>query len=238
LLPFDSLLAVVQRYIKADCKKGALERLLNRNKVNNLKDLMPEVEGEAVQKKSFKDYAVGYLHVDVKYLPKMPDEEERTYLFVAIDRATRWVYMEILPDKSAASAQGFLERLVAVFPAKIHTLLTDNGKEFTDRYCRSGEREPTGNHAFDQTCKQHSIEHRLIKPRHPQTNGMVERFNGRIAQILNTTRFISSQQLAETLKNYLHSCPSPSGWVASDAIMWQNVINWLKEKGYGTDTAT
>jgi hypothetical protein len=34
------------------------------------------------------------------------------------------------------------------------------------------------------------------------------------------------------------SCPSPSGWVASDAIMWQNVINWLKEKGYGTDTAT
>jgi hypothetical protein len=40
----------------------------------------------------------------------MQDEEERKYLFVAIDRATRWVYMEILADKSAASAQGFLER--------------------------------------------------------------------------------------------------------------------------------
>jgi hypothetical protein len=34
---------------------------------------------------------------------------------------------------------------------------------------------------------------------------MVERFNGRIAQILKTTRFQSAQELAETLKNYLHT---------------------------------
>jgi hypothetical protein len=61
LLPFDSLLAVVQRYIKPECKKGALERLLNRNKVNNLKDLIPEVEGEAVQKKSFKEYSASII---------------------------------------------------------------------------------------------------------------------------------------------------------------------------------
>ena len=44
--------------------------------------------------KPFKDYAPGFVHVDVRYLPQMPDQDQRTYLFAAIDRATRWVYVE------------------------------------------------------------------------------------------------------------------------------------------------
>uniref|UniRef100_UPI00114D02DB integrase core domain-containing protein n=1 Tax=Candidatus Thiosymbion oneisti TaxID=589554 RepID=UPI00114D02DB len=39
--------------------------------------------------------------------------------------------------------------------------------------------------------------------RTPQTNGMIERFNGRIADVLRTTRFDSSAHLAETLKRYV-----------------------------------
>ena len=205
LLPFDSLLAVVQKFIRSDCRKGALERLLKRNNVNTLKSLIPQEEGQAQPVKSFKNYAPGFVHVDVKYLPQMADEADRKYLFVAIDRASRWVYMDIMPDKSAQSAKTFLEKLIAVFPVKIEKILTDNGKEFTDRYCRSGVRTPTGNHPFDKVCAIHAIEHRLIKPSHPQTNGMVERFNGRIADILRTTHFASSVDLAETLENYLHS---------------------------------
>lgn len=37
----------------------------------------------------------------------------------------------------------------------------------------------------------------------PQTNGMVERFKGRIADVLTTTCFDSSQNLAETLTRYV-----------------------------------
>ena len=37
----------------------------------------------------------GYIHIDVKYLPQMADEGSRRYLFVAIDRATRWVFIRI-----------------------------------------------------------------------------------------------------------------------------------------------
>ncbi|SDY50289.1 Integrase core domain-containing protein, partial [Allochromatium warmingii] len=88
-------------------------------------------------------------------------------------------------------------------PFTIEKILTDNGKEFTDRFCATGEREPTGHHLFDQGCADHSIEHRLTAPRHPQTNGMVERFNGRIAEVLATTRFDSSQNLADTLNGYV-----------------------------------
>ena len=43
-------------------------------------------------------------------------------------------------------------------------------------------------------CQEAHIEHRLIPPRHPQTNGMVERFNGRIAEIMRSERFNSSLQ--------------------------------------------
>lgn len=35
-----------------------------------------------------------------------------------------------------------------------------------------------------QRFKALGVEHRLTKPRTPQTNGMVERFNGRLSQVL------------------------------------------------------
>ena len=89
-------------------------------------------------------------------------------------------------------------------PFAIRTVLTDNGKEFTDRFRATGEREPTGRHAFDQTCAAHGIDHRLIKPQHPQTNGMIERFNGRVAEVLKTTTFASAHHLETTLQRYLH----------------------------------
>ena len=82
--------------------------------------------------------------------------------------------------------------------------MTDNGKEFTDRFCATGEREPTGKHGFDRICHAQHIEHRLIPPRHPQTNGMIERFNGRISEVLATNRFRSGEHLAATLQRYVN----------------------------------
>jgi transposase InsO family protein len=67
----------------------------------------------------------------------------------------------------------------------------------------SRARNATGAHEFDQLCEALGIEHRLTPPRSPQTNGMVERFNGRIAEVLNTHRFISAQDLEATLKRYV-----------------------------------
>jgi len=46
--------------------------------------------------------------------------------------------------------------------------------------------------------------HRLIKPQHPQTNGMIERFNGRVAEVLKSTAFISARHLETTLQQYRH----------------------------------
>ena len=79
----------------------------------------------------------------------------------------------------------------------ITKLLTDNGSRFTDRF-QSKARKPTGEHHFDVRCKALGIEHRLASPRHPQTKGMVERFNARISEVVAQTRFKSARELEET----------------------------------------
>lgn len=202
LLPLDDLLAVTREFINDKVSRSGLDRCLRRHGVSRLRELYPREEGER-KVKGFKDYAPGFVHVDVKYLPRMPDQKQRSYLFAAIDRATRWVYLEILTDKSAQQAKRFLERLIEKAPFRIEKVLSDNGKEFTDRFCATGERKPTGRHPFDQVCATHGIEHRLTKARSPQTNGMIERFNGRIAEVLHQTRFGSIDELKATLSQYL-----------------------------------
>ncbi|MEX0139627.1 transposase [Massilia sp. LMS1-1-1.1] len=52
-------------------------------------------------------------------------------------------------------------------------------------------------------CANKGIEHGLAPPWHPQTNGMVERFNGRNSELLQQTRFSSRAGLESTLLNYL-----------------------------------
>ncbi|MBP6807904.1 MAG: transposase [Chromatiaceae bacterium] len=203
LLPWDDLLAVTREFIHDGVSRSGLDRGLRRQGVSDLKALIPPPAGGVAPTKTFQDDVPGFVQVDVKYLPLMPDETERRYLFAAIDRATRGVSVEILPEKSAACAQGFLAHLLAAAPFKITTILTDNGKAFTDRCSSTGERDPTGKPAFDRRCAAHAIQHRLIRPHHPQTNGIIERFNGRIADVLATNRFRSGEHLADTLQRYV-----------------------------------
>lgn len=200
LLPLDDLLAVVREFIAPEMSRSALDRMLRRHGVSKLPK---EPEAEPAPSKPFKAYEPGFVHIDVKYLPQMQDEDKRRYAFVAIDRATRWVYVQLMPDKTSQSAERFLKALHAAAPFHIRTILTDNGKEFTDRFTANGARQPTGSHGFDQRCSELGIDHRLIPPGRPQTNGMVERFNGRIAEVLRTHHFRSRDDLASALKRYV-----------------------------------
>ena len=169
LLPLDDLLVVAREFINAAVSRSGLDRCLRRHGVSKLRDLQVLPEGEQPSAKTFKDYEPGFVHVDIKYLPQMPDEAQRRYLFVAIDRATRWVFVHIYADQSEASSCDFLWRLYQAAPMKITKLLTDNGSQFTDRFTGK-TRKPSGRHAFDKRCTGLEIEHRLAPSRHPQTN--------------------------------------------------------------------
>ena len=169
----------------------------------------------------------------MKYLPQMADKTTRRYLFVAIDRATRWVFVRILPAKTAANARRFLRDLHHSYPIRIANILTDNGKEFTDRLFASRARAASGDHEFDRLCAELGIEHRLIPPKSPQTNGMVERFNGRIADVLKTNRFDSALDLEQTLMRYvaLYNTQLPQSALGSRTPM-QAMKDWHKSHPY------
>ena len=223
LLPLDDLLAVVREFLNPNVSRAGLDRCLRRHGVSRLQDLKPKALRPA--HKLFKAYEPGYLHVDVKYLPQMADEERRRYLFVAIDRATRWVFVRIYTAKTAANARRFLRDLDRAAPMKITRVLTDNGKEFTDRLFGLRKRAPTGNHEFDRLCAELGIEHRLAPPMRPQTNGMVERFNGRIEDVLQSHRFRSSEDLEQTILRYVRLY---NGQLPQSALKGQTPMDALK----------
>ena len=227
LLPLDDLLAVTREFICPRVSRSGLDRCLRRHAVGNPNALKPSFPQPAHQ--AFKSYEPGYVHVDVKYLPQMQDESSRRYLFVAIDRATRWVFVQLKTHKTAASAQAFLRALNKACPIRITKVLTDNGKEFTDRLFASHARAPSGNHEFDQLCQELGIEHRLTQPWTPKTNGTVERFNGRIADVLKTHRFNGREDLEQTLLRYvaLYNHQLPQSALKSKTAM-QAMKEWYQ----------
>jgi transposase InsO family protein len=57
-------------------------------------------------------------------------------------------------------------------------VLSDNGKQFTDRFGKGGEV------LFDRICRDNGITHRLTQPRSPTTTGKIERFHGSLRREL------------------------------------------------------
>ena len=111
------------------------------------------------------------------------------------------------------------------------SMLRDNGKEFTDRLFGMRKRSATGKHEFDKLCAELDIEHRLTLPKSPQTNGMVERFNGRIEDVLQGHHFKSGEDLAQTLERYvwLYNQQLPQSVLGSKTPL-QAMKDWYKLK--------
>ena len=100
---------------------------------------------------------------------------------------------------------GDIEALIAAVPYKIHTILTDNGIQFTlpPRY-RHGPTASFSTHMFGMRCSENGIEHRLTKVRHPWTNGQVERMNRTIKDAtVKRFHYDSHDQLRTHLNDFL-----------------------------------
>jgi len=53
-------------------------------------------------------------------------------MFLAIDRVSKFTYVEFHDKAGKMNGAAFLRNVVQVFPYKIHTVLTDNGMAFAD----------------------------------------------------------------------------------------------------------
>src|ERR1700712_155416 len=140
---------------------------------------------------TFRDYDLGFIHIDIKHLPKLQTangERRKRYLYVAIDRRSRSVHLAVKDNETERSAIAFLKEAAAAFPFRFTHVLTDNGSCFTP--------------AFAKACAALGAEYRHTKPRTPQTNGMVERFNGRISSEVLGITITSHRALEQLLRGF------------------------------------
>ena len=165
LLPLDDCLYALQPTIP-HLTRSSLHRCLQRHGISRL----PDVEGDKPAKKKFKSYPIGYFHIDIA---EVQTAEGKLYLFVAIDRTSKFAYVELHAKAGKMAAAQFLRNLIAAVPYAVHTVLTDNGVQFTNRACDTN----AFHHIFDRVCDENGVEHRLTKVKHPWTNGQVERMN-------------------------------------------------------------
>ncbi|MGH7172581.1 MAG: IS481 family transposase, partial [Gemmataceae bacterium] len=179
LLPLDDCLYALQATIP-ELTRSSLHRCLQRHGISRL----PEVEGDRPARKKFKSYPIGYFHIDIT---EVRTEQGKLYLLVAIDRTSKFAFVQLHEKATRRVAGDFLRALLQAVPYKVHTVLTDNGTHFTSpgNTCSAAaeiklamERgELFRAHSFEYACAQHDIDHRLTRPKHPWTNGQVERMN-------------------------------------------------------------
>lgn len=187
-LSLDDIVEVMHRCVNKHLSRSAIHRCLHRLQASKLPPMQDPNEHQPDYKKGLftPNIPCGFIHIDLKHTPRLQGVTQ--YVFAAIDRATRFAHIEVITNKRPETIIACLENFLQAFPHKVHTILTDNGSEFTDRFSNDKKgkafNQPSGKHLFDLLCQRENITHKLTKPRHPQTNGMVERFNRRLAEAL------------------------------------------------------
>jgi len=135
-LSLDDIVEVMRRCLDPNLSRSAIFRCLQRLGLSRRPATKTAASGR------FAAEPCGFIHLDLKHLTRL--RGERAYAYVAIDRATRFVHLEIHGRRDAATARTFLERFARVFPAPIRVVLTDNGSEFTDRFAVDMKNKPEG----------------------------------------------------------------------------------------------
>jgi transposase InsO family protein len=154
------------------------------------------------------------VHVDVKKLHQVPRgggwrghgrgvvaQSDRSipqidYIHTVIDAYSRIAYVEVWADEQGATCAAVFRRAIAWFATRdvhIEAVLTDNGPGYKS-------------HAWRDTCDEFGIDHRRIRPHHPQTNGKVERFNRTLLDEWAYARlYRSNGHRLAALARWLHS---------------------------------
>jgi transposase InsO family protein len=208
LLPLDDCLYALQATIP-HLTRSSLHRCLQRHGISRL----PEVAGDKPDKRKFKAYPIGYFHIDIA---EVQTAEGKLYLFVAIDRTSKFAFTELHAKATTRTAADFLHALIKAVPYKVHTVLTDNGTHFTDPKGETWSpaeirqmierKEPFRAHVFEYACAVTDIDHRRTKPKHPWTNGQVERMNRTIKDAtVRRFHYETHDQLRGHLATFVHA---------------------------------
>ena len=158
LLPLDDCLYALQPSIP-HLTRSALHRCLQRHGISRL----PDVEGDKPGRQKFKRYPIGFFHIDIAEVQTV---EGKLYLFVGIDRTSKFAVTQLVEKADRRTAWEFLQHMLEAVPYQVHTILTDNGIQFAEQP-RNRNTIYSRPMRFDMICEANGIEHRLTKPNHP-----------------------------------------------------------------------
>jgi transposase InsO family protein len=153
------------------------------------------------------------IHVDIKKLARIPpggghrllgrDQDAYhghsgagyEFIHAAVDDHSRVAYAEIHPNEQAETCTAFMARALGFFAAHgapVERVLTDNGPGYRS-------------HVFAALLSAAGVRHHFCRPRRPQTNGKVERFN---RTLLNEWAYVrlyrNNESRARLLPDWLH----------------------------------
>jgi transposase len=158
--PLDDLTFVVSHFLP-HLNRDAVDRILKAEGLGRL----PPADRARRSHSRFKAYDLGFVHVDIKPLPKLRTangESRKRYLYVAIDRASRFVHLAVKDDETERSAVAFLKEAVRAFPFQVTHGLTDRGSCFTAD-------------GFERACQTLGVIHRTTRPYTPRTTDVIDK---------------------------------------------------------------
>src|SRR6202040_449782 len=198
LLPLDDCLYALQPTIP-HLTRSSLHRCLHRHGISRL----PQVEGETSPKRKFKAYPIGYFHIDIA---EARTAEGKLHLIVAIDRTSKFAFVELHEKVTRKTAADFLRRLIEAVPYRVHTVLTDNGTHFTDPAGETwspaeikqmiANRQLFHAHAFEYACALNDIDHRLTKPKHPWTTDVIDKCFFAGSELFSSRAWVTARRRA------------------------------------------
>src|ERR1044071_1648951 len=206
LLPLDDCLYALQPTIPS-LTRSSLHRCLQRHGISRL----PETDGNKPQRFRFKPYPIGFFHIDIA---EVRSEQGKLHLFVAVDRTSKFAFVELHGKATRRVAGEFLRHLAAAVPYKINTVLTDNGTHFTDPTgdgwtpqdikAMRAENVPFRCHSFEAPCAALDLGHRSTTPGHRWTKGRVERRTGPTKEATaKRSPYASHDQLSQHLADFV-----------------------------------
>lgn len=197
---------------RLDLAPSTVHRVLTRRGLNRLA-WMDRPTGRVIRR--YERASPGDLvHVDVKKLGRIPPgggwrahgrgndgHHGRSgvgYAFIhsAVDDHSRLAYSEILDDEGVTTSIAFWTRAQAWFEQHgvvVREVLTDNGNAYRS-------------HAFAKLMRRADTTHLFTRPRRPQTNGKVERFNRTLLDEWAYVRVYRSERArSSALARWLHT---------------------------------
>ena len=144
-----------------------LYRFLRKQGIMAVKPANPKYVAKPYEQ---MQYPGQHIQIDVKFVPSVclvnEAKGQKFYQYTAIDEYSRWSFVEAFEEHSSYSSAVFLDHLVKAFPCPIECVQTDNGLEFTKRFCSyGGSEKPT---IFQVRLSEYGIRHKLIRPFTPR----------------------------------------------------------------------